>query len=90
MTDWPTLPAFERSPGLRAAQYVRMSTDHQRYSTLNQAETIAAYAARRGITIVGSYSDEGPRELLVRKARQLETASHISEWLTSTELKPPQ
>jgi hypothetical protein len=30
------------------------------------------------------------RELLVRKARQLETAAHITEWLSSTELKPPQ
>jgi hypothetical protein len=30
------------------------------------------------------------RELLVRKARQLETAAHITEWLSSAELKPPQ
>jgi hypothetical protein len=30
------------------------------------------------------------REFLVRKARQLETAAYITEWLTSTELKPPQ
>jgi DNA invertase Pin-like site-specific DNA recombinase len=59
MTDWPALPAFERSPGLRAAQYVRMSTDHQKYSTQNQAEAIAAYAARRELTIVRTYADEG-------------------------------
>ena len=31
---------------VRAAQYVRMSTEHQKYSTENQAEAIAAYAAR--------------------------------------------
>jgi DNA invertase Pin-like site-specific DNA recombinase len=43
----------------RAAQYVRMSTDHQKYSTQNQAEAIAAYAERRGLTIVRSYEDEG-------------------------------
>lgn len=43
----------------RAAQYVRMSTDHQRYSTENQAEVIAAYAARRNFLIVRSYADEG-------------------------------
>jgi DNA invertase Pin-like site-specific DNA recombinase len=43
----------------RAAQYVRMSTDHQRYSTENQAEVIASYAARRNFEIVRSYADEG-------------------------------
>jgi len=36
--------------GMRAAQYVRMSTDHQQYSTLNQADAIAAYAAQRGLS----------------------------------------
>ncbi|HEY6328869.1 MAG TPA: recombinase family protein, partial [Blastocatellia bacterium] len=44
---------------MRAAQYVRMSTDHQRYSTENQAETIKQYAAQRGIEIVRTYADEG-------------------------------
>lgn len=42
---------------VRAAQYVRMSTDLQKYSTENQAEAIAAYAARRGIEIVRTYAD---------------------------------
>lgn len=44
---------------LRAAQYVRMSTEHQKYSTENQTETIAKYAARRGLTIVRTYEDAG-------------------------------
>lgn len=44
---------------MRAAQYVRMSTEHQRYSTENQAEAIAAYAARRGFEIVQTYEDAG-------------------------------
>ncbi|MCC8954130.1 recombinase family protein [Bradyrhizobium sp. Pear77] len=35
-----------------------MSTDEQDYSTLNQAEAIAAYAAAHGIEIVRKYSDE--------------------------------
>src|SRR5437660_10192172 len=43
----------------RAAQYVRMSTDYQRYSTENQAATIAAYAAQHNLTIVRTYTDEG-------------------------------
>jgi DNA invertase Pin-like site-specific DNA recombinase len=44
---------------VRAAQYVRMSTEHQKYSTENQAEAILQYAARRGIEIVRTYADEG-------------------------------
>jgi DNA invertase Pin-like site-specific DNA recombinase len=44
---------------VRAAQYVRMSSDHQKYSTQNQAEVIAAYAASRALTIVRTYADEG-------------------------------
>jgi DNA invertase Pin-like site-specific DNA recombinase len=44
---------------LRAAVYVRMSTDHQKYSTENQSDAIRDYAARRGIEIVETYSDEG-------------------------------
>ena len=48
----------EASP-VRAAQYVRMSTEHQKYSTENQADVIAQYAARRGFEIVRTYADEG-------------------------------
>lgn len=44
---------------MRAAEYVRMSTDHQRYSTENQAEAIRAYAAGRAIEIVKTYADAG-------------------------------
>ena len=46
-------------PMVRAAQYVRMSTEHQKYSTENQAEIIAQYAARRGFEIVKTYEDSG-------------------------------
>jgi DNA invertase Pin-like site-specific DNA recombinase len=44
---------------VRAAQYVRMSTDHQQYSTENQADAIRSYAEQRGIEIVRTYADEG-------------------------------
>lgn len=44
---------------MRAAEYVRMSTEHQKYSTENQSDIIRAYAARRGIEIVRTYADEG-------------------------------
>ena len=44
---------------IRAAEYVRMSTDHQKYSTANQSETNQIYAASRGMEIVRSYADAG-------------------------------
>jgi DNA invertase Pin-like site-specific DNA recombinase len=44
---------------IRAAQYVRMSTDHQQYSTANQSTANHAYAASREIEIVCTYADEG-------------------------------
>ena len=50
---------------VRAAEYVRMSTDHQRYSTENQAAAIQAYAARRGMEIVRTYADEGKSGLRI-------------------------
>src|SRR4249919_1410621 len=50
--------AIGRSLG-RAAQYVRMSTEHQRYSTENQADAIRQYAERRGLQVVRTYADEG-------------------------------
>lgn len=51
--------------GPRAAQYVRMSTDNQKYSPENQRTAIAAYAAARGITIVRNYADEGRSGLTI-------------------------
>ena len=44
---------------IRAAQYVRMSTEHQKYSTEHQSEAMQEYAARRGIEIVRTYADAG-------------------------------
>jgi len=47
------------TPEVRAAEYVRMSTEHQKYSTENQGDTIHKYAARKGYQIVRTYSDKG-------------------------------
>jgi hypothetical protein len=44
---------------LRAAQYVRMSTDHQNYSPVNQADANENYAKARGIETVVTYYDPG-------------------------------
>ncbi len=41
----------------RAAQYVRMSTEHQQYSTNNQSDKILEYAQRRNIEIVQTYAN---------------------------------
>jgi DNA invertase Pin-like site-specific DNA recombinase len=42
-----------------AAQYVRMSIEHQRYSTENQSDAILQYAARCGFDVVRTYADNG-------------------------------
>lgn len=44
---------------MRAAAYVRMSTDHQRYSTENQLDTIRSFAEARDIEIIRIYEDAG-------------------------------
>jgi DNA invertase Pin-like site-specific DNA recombinase len=51
---------------LRAAQYVRMSTDYQRYSIENQAAVIATYANSHQLTIVRTYRDEGKSGLKIK------------------------
>ena len=50
---------------IRAVQYVRMSTDHQQYSTENQSDVIQEYAAKHGITIVKTYTDAGKSGLRI-------------------------
>ncbi|TIP74839.1 MAG: recombinase family protein [Mesorhizobium sp.] len=53
-------------PPVRAAQYIRMSTEHQRYSLENQIAGIAEYAAMRGYNIVHTYQDAGKSGLSLR------------------------
>jgi len=55
----PNTARNESASPVRAAQYVRMSTEHQKYSTENQAETLRRYADQRGMQIVRVYADEG-------------------------------
>src|SRR5712664_648842 len=57
---------------VRAAQYVRMSTEHQKYSTENQADVIAQYAERRGFEIVRTYEDSGKSGLSLEGRRSLQ------------------
>ena len=66
----------------RAAQYVRMSTEHQRYSTENQADAIRQYAERRGLEVIRTYADKGKsglsldgRDALQRLIRDVENGA---------------
>ena len=54
-----------QAPLVRAAEYVRMSTEHQQYSTENQRDRIREYAVRRGLEIVRTYADEGKSGLRI-------------------------
>jgi DNA invertase Pin-like site-specific DNA recombinase len=53
--------------GVPAAQYLRMSTDHQVYSIDNQEIAIAHYADQNGFKVVSSYVDAGKSGLVLRK-----------------------
>jgi len=53
-------------PTVNAAAYVRMSTEHQQYSTSNQMDVVREYAQRRGLEIVKVYSDEGKSGLNIQ------------------------
>ena len=55
----------EQQAEFRAAQYVRMSTEHQQYSTQNQAQIIQEYADQRGIEIIKTYADDGKSGLSI-------------------------
>ena len=46
-------------PRIRAAEYVRMSTEHQQYSTDNQGGAIRRFADTHGYEIVHTYKDDG-------------------------------
>jgi DNA invertase Pin-like site-specific DNA recombinase len=53
------------------AAYVRMSTEHQQYSTSNQLDRIKDFAAKRGMNIVRVFADEGKSGLNVKGRESL-------------------
>src|SRR5438477_7166692 len=53
-------------PPANAAAYVRMSTEHQQYSTSNQMDVIRDFAKRRGMQITKDYSDAGKSGLNIQ------------------------
>jgi DNA invertase Pin-like site-specific DNA recombinase len=57
---------------IRAAQYVRMSTEHQQYSTENQSDVLAEYAHKRGMEIVRTFADAGKSGLRIEGREALQ------------------
>ena len=55
-----------------AAQYLRMSTEHQQYSLENQASAIATYAADHGFEVIRTYTDAGKSGLVVARRHALQ------------------
>jgi len=53
-----------------------MSTDHQRYSTENQRETIGQYAVQHDMAIVRTYADEGKSGLHLEGREALKQLIH--------------
>lgn len=56
---------------LRVAEYVRMSTDHQKYSTANQAAAIREYASCHQMEVVRTYEDDGKSGLEIERRHGL-------------------
>lgn len=52
--------------GKFAAQYVRMSTEHQEYSTENQRLAIAEFARSNNVTVIATYEDAGRSGLTLK------------------------
>lgn len=55
----------------KAAMYVRMSDEHQKYSIANQTATITSYAEKHNIEIVTQYADGAKSGLNIKGRKQL-------------------
>ena len=55
-----------------AAQYLRMSTEHQQYSLENQSAAIHKYAETHGFDVVHTYSDEARSGIVLKRRRGLQ------------------
>jgi DNA invertase Pin-like site-specific DNA recombinase len=55
-----------------AAQYLRMSTEDQRFSIENQKEGISEYATKNGFTVVATYTDSGKSGLQLKRRKGLQ------------------
>src|SRR3979411_1067819 len=77
---FPPMSVCQPNPqAIRAAEYVRMSTEHQQYSTENQGEVIRKFAAQRGMIIVRTYVDAGKSGLRIDGRNALKQLIHDVE-----------
>src|SRR5258708_32298548 len=63
----------------RVVESVRMSTEHQQYSTDNQRKVIQQYAEGRGMTIARTYTDAGKSGLRIDGRDALKQLIHDVE-----------
>jgi DNA invertase Pin-like site-specific DNA recombinase len=59
-----------------AAQYLRMSTEHQQYSFENQSAVIQKYAESHGFEVVRTYPDAAKRGVVLRNRTGLQQLLH--------------
>ena len=59
-----------------AAQYLRMSTEHQQYSLANQRTEIEEFSRRKGYSVIKSYEDSGKSGLTIRDRQGLQQLLH--------------
>jgi DNA invertase Pin-like site-specific DNA recombinase len=75
----PSLPSQPASGPIPVAEYVRMSTEHQQYSTDNQRKVISQYADRRGMVVTRTYTDAGKSGLRIDGRDALKQLIHDVE-----------
>ena len=76
--------------GLGPASTRERAMERRRVKQIQSLEDRLAEEAKRLREKAKSLPPGAARETLLRKARQAETGSHISEWLRSPELQPPK
>lgn len=62
-----------------AAQYLRMSSEHQQYSIANQSAAMALYAAAHNLSIVRSFTDGAKTGVTIRNRKALQELLRVVE-----------
>jgi DNA invertase Pin-like site-specific DNA recombinase len=76
ITENDRLTHASGTPLVRAAEYMRMSTEHQQYSIANQSAVIQEYANAHAIEIVRTYVDRGKSGLKIAGRHGLRALLH--------------
>jgi DNA invertase Pin-like site-specific DNA recombinase len=79
LSQWPAGTPQSDPNKIRTAEYVRMSTEHQQYSTENQQDVIRQYAETRGMQIVRTFTDAGKSGLTIDGRGALQQLIHDVE-----------